>query len=555
LKYLADRPRLADCALLFGLEALSTIPYLFGIGFYSDDWGIRALLAPYSKQGVGKSFHALVNADPALLIRPVQAADFALSFTAFGPHAAAYQVVNLVLLGIMVVLFYLVLVELQTGRKLTFVLALVFGLLPHYSTDRFWVLSQQAALCMVFAFLGIYALLRATRFEQQHSRKWEVLAILALVLSVLSYEVAIGLIIASFAAAAWRIYMAVPASSQRAYTKWAGIAIATAVLLAVGILKNRIQTRISYHHHFFTHLGALTWHAIVQAVRFNFWTYCLHMPAVLVALHRRSALTSTAVCTAAVIACIVTAYLWRSMGSCKIPCRRTCLWLIILGFILFGLGFALFFPGIEVNFSTAGIANRVAIAAALGASCTLVAMVGLACSVLKSELARARAFSLAIGLICGMNSLVVSGIGFFWSEAASQQAAILKSVLINVRSLPRNSVLLLDGFCRYTGPGVVFETDWDTSGAIQLTLGDFSLSGDVVSPNMRFLDAAVESTIYGQPAGHYAYGDSLFVYNVRRQVLSSLTSKQAADAYLRAMNPTGDSGCPVAYEGDGESVF
>jgi len=273
------------------------------------------------------------------------------------------------------------------------------------------------------------------------------------------------------------------------------------------------------------------------------------------ALYHQCALTPPALGMAVVIACLVGSYFWRGMESSSIPSPRSCLWLIVLGFVLFGLGYALFFPGLEVDFSSAGLSNRAEIVSALGASYTLVATVGLACTALKSQSVRTRAFSLSIGVLCGMNSLMVSGIGFFWEDAASQQSTILKSIATNVRSLPHGSVLLLDGFCRYSGPGVVFETYWDATGAIQLVLTDFSLTSDVVSPNMHFLDAAAESTMYGQPSGKYAYGNNLFVYNVRRQVLTSLPSKEAANAYLREMNPTGDGGCPPGKEGDGAKVF
>jgi hypothetical protein len=168
--------------------------------------------------------------------------------------------------------------------------------------------------------------------------------------------------------------------------------------------------------------------------------------------------------------------------------------------------------------------------------------------------ARVRGFSLTIGAICGLNCLVVSGIAHFWVDGARQQAAVMRSVKDNVPALPHGSVLLLDGFCRYIGPGIVFEGD-DVAGSLQLAFGDFSLNGDVISPNMHFGDATVETIMYGQPEATYHYGNTLLVYNVQRKTLSSLPSKDAADAYLRAANPTGDGGCPPAHEGDGAKVY
>jgi len=551
---LADQPRIADSAFLFGLVMLSAFPYLFRLGFYADDWFYHSVLAQSSGDGLGANFRALALADTHLLMRPVQLAYFVLSFKAFGLQALPYHLVITAVLGLATVLLYLTVRELRTGRGLAFAIAAVFGLLPHYSTDRIWMSSQQATLCMAFAFLGIYGLLRWVRMDGKRKTAWLTLAFLALSLSILSYELAFGMIAASLGLIGWMSYRDAQGLLKGALRRMGAVAGTAAVLLLVIWAKFRTLREVTYHHRFFTHFWGLIWHSIVQAFQFNLWTYFLHMPAVLGGLYRHSALSHAAAATAAVLFCLVTAYLWRILKSSEIPTRRTCLWLIAAGFGLFALGYGLFLPGIDTNFSTTGLANRVAIASALGAAFVQVAIVGLACSMLRSQVARARVFALAMGIICGVNSLVVSGIAFFWADAATQQSAILKSVAANVGSLPRGSVLLLDGFCRYSGPGIVFE-GYEAGAALKLTLNDFSLSGDVISPKMSFAEAAAETTMYGQPVGHYIYGNNLFVYNVQRQSLTPLPSKEAATSYLNAMNPTGNGGCPAGREGDGSQIF
>jgi hypothetical protein len=559
MKKLSNRSEIADCVFLFAVVLCSALPYLYKLGFYIDDWGYQATLAHSAGKGIGVMVRELLNLDAGMLVRPVQIAYLVLGFKAFGRHATAYHAVNSVVLGLSTVLLYFVLRELRTGRWIAFVIALVFGLLPHYSTDRFWISAHQATLSMAFAFLGICALLRSGRSEDRCSKTWLALAVVSLTLSILSYEVALGLIVASLVLLGTREYLRMRAESRLTSRHLGAFVIAIIVLLLVCILKVRMQTRITTHGHFLkyflAHIKQQSWHAVVQAVQFNFWSYGLKMPAVLVNLYRHSALSLAAVCSASLIAILVAAYLWKCMGSSTIPDRRACLWLILLGFPLFGLGFGLFFFDPRADFSTAGIDNRIAIASALGAACMLVGIVGMAASILTSDVARVRACSVAIGAICGMNCLVLYGIGFYWAGAASQQSAILRTVASNVRALPAGSVLLLDGFCRYYGPGVVFETDWDSTGAIQLLLGNPSLSSDVVSPNLRLRDTTVRTTIYGDPEGNYPYGDHLFVFNVQRQTFTSLPSKEAASAYFRAANPAQDSGCPAAEEGRGAKVF
>lgn len=238
------------------------------------------------------------------------------------------------------------------------------------------------------------------------------------------------------------------------------------------------------------------------------------------------------------------------MGSAPIPRPGVCLGLIVVGFVLFVLGFALFAPDVHNDFSTAGMNNRVAIASALGTACVEVAIMGLAASLLRSPVSRTRFFNLAMAVVCGVNCLAVSGIGFFWGDAASQQNAIFRLVAANAHSMPNGSELLLDGFCTYSGPAWVFESYDDESAAIRLALGSPSFLGGFISRDGHFTDTAYET----MPM-RFDYGNHLFVYNVRQRYLVALPSKQSAMTYLQTVNPRGDSGCPAGQDGVGVKIF
>jgi hypothetical protein len=79
--------RSAVSMFLFGATFLSALPYLSGLGFYSDDWAYQATLAPVSGQSLTAMLKALGASDSNLIIRPVQAILLALEFKAFGRHA------------------------------------------------------------------------------------------------------------------------------------------------------------------------------------------------------------------------------------------------------------------------------------------------------------------------------------------------------------------------------------------------------------------------------------------------------------------------------------
>jgi hypothetical protein len=141
------------------------------------------------------------------------------------------------------------------------------------------------------------------------------------------------------------------------------------------------------------------------------------------------------------------------------------------------------------------------------------------------------------------------------AKASARQGQIMQSMAADVPSLPSNSVLLLDGFCRYSGPGFVFETDGDATGAVQLVFKDASLRSDVVSTDLHFNKSAVDTTYYGAPEEHYPYTDHLFIYNAKYRTFRNLRSVEDAREYLAAENPTGNDGCPAARDGNGEKIF
>jgi uncharacterized membrane protein len=231
--------------------------------------------------------------------------------------------------------------ELVAVRLLAFPIALVFGSLPHYSTDRIWISSQQAVLCMALALFGIYALLRSIQPRARWTQAWTALATLAMVLSLLSYEVAVGLIAASLVALGWSRYHQTRNAPKRRFRGLAGLASAAAMLLIVGIVKSQLQTRFVYDHHilrFLGRFGELSWHAAAQAIKFNFWIYALCMPAVVLALHRNAAISGTAFAVSTVITLFVTVYVFWRFKDSTLPGRRLCLTLVSLGFVLFGLG-------------------------------------------------------------------------------------------------------------------------------------------------------------------------------------------------------------------------
>lgn len=545
-----------DCAFLFLIVVLSAVPYVSKLGFYSDDWYNLAVLAHTSQSGIPGEVRGLLLADESMRQRPVQALYFATAFKIFGIHAMPYHLLNIATIAAATSILYLAMLEILAERWLAFLLALVFGLAPHYCTDRFWFTMQHADLSALFAFLGTWFLCRASSPHTAQSGKGFALASVCYVLSFLSYEVMLGWIVASIGFIVMRSYR----ESRRAdqpQRRLTGIVLLVIALLTVGLAKVSTQQRIERHHHFLSNLGTHVGDAIAQTFQFNIWVFLLKLPLDITVLLGQSTLSSLALVSAAVIALLVTAYLWQNLEAGAIPRPGGCLRLSLIGLVIFALGYALFAtaPRAEFEFTSTSMDNRVAIAAAPGTACIMIALAAFTCFPIKRDIAKVRSFSILIGLICFANCLVIDGIAAYWVKAASEQADILRSLKADAPLLPFGSVVLLDGFCRYSGPGFVFEADGDTTGAVQIALRNASLKADVISADVHFDTSAVDTTYYGAPEETYAYGPRLFVYNIRSRKFINLASQNTAQAYLRSPNAQARNHCPAGRDGRGVKIF
>src|SRR5439155_3470880 len=112
---------------------------------------------------------------------------------------------------------------------------------------------------------------------------------------------------------------------------------------------------------------------------------------------------------------------------------------------------------------------------------------------------------------------------------------------------------LLAGICSYNGPAIVFESDWDLSGALRLHYGDLTLSADVLRPGFyKVTDYGIITTLY-EGDDEYDFAPNLLLYDFRRKTTVALTDAGAATAALGG-SPM-DAPCPRGSEGVGSRVF
>ena len=115
--------------------------------------------------------------------------------------------------------------------------------------------------------------------------------------------------------------------------------------------------------------------------------------------------------------------------------------------------------------------------------------------------------------------------------------------------MPSGTTLILDGVCPFSGPAVVFETDWDLRGALQAMHGDKTILADVVGPYMRVTDEGSVTSAYGYET-FYRYGENMMVFDFERKTTHVLPDREAACQYFTTIS-RGPAACPRGMPGVG----
>ena len=145
-----------DCCFLALVTILSSAFFVSRIGFYWDDWQLLKILHFSDDQSLIGLVRSLFGGWPELMARPVQALHFAILYKPFGLRPLGYHLANTATFFLGLCAFYIALRSLTERRLMSLATTVIYGLLPHYSTDRFWYATFNANVSMVFYFLSLY---------------------------------------------------------------------------------------------------------------------------------------------------------------------------------------------------------------------------------------------------------------------------------------------------------------------------------------------------------------------------------------------------------------
>ncbi|HXG99861.1 MAG TPA: hypothetical protein VNI79_05555 [Sphingomicrobium sp.] len=542
-----------DAACLAAVVLLTAAPFIFRLGFYSDDW---ALIAAFHFDP-SRSLWDIGSLVSSFSARPFHGLYLASLYEAFGLHPLGYHLVNTGVLAASIAALYVLLLRLGIPRREAFAAAAILIFLPQLSTVRVWIAAAQIPLSLLFALASIHCQLS---LDRSRNIGWLLPSALFALLSIASYEIFAPLI-ASFPLFLAARHLREPRAAGRtgiARYEWLLILVIIALVAIAAFYKMSVSDRagavasperyIAGAYRFFD-LG-YDWKNdsslnLFAALDVHFWrTLTGWARTADSVLDRQIDLWSLAITT------IVASVLWWRLSTMNRVTSHRSSSLLLLGLSVFLLGHAIFLIVPSVMFAPTGMANRVLVAAAVGVAILLVWALVLAVSPLPLHF-RNHAFSAAIVMVSILGTARVAFVGQYWAEAPERQRQLLRLARADLQRLPANATVILDGVCPYHGPAVVFETSWDVGGALSLALGR-RVTGDTVSPRMSLTSKGLATSMYKQPA-LYPFGPSLYAYNPTLRQAVPLGDFAIARRYF-AQAGRWHSPCPISYVGHGTLI-
>lgn len=532
-----------DLAFLGLVVLLSLVLYVGELGFYSDDWIFLNLLDQAPDQSLAGLSQALYAGDLVIRQRPVQVVLLAGLWRLFGLQPLGYHLANGLVLLADAGLFYGVLRKLQQPRFLALSLPLLYVLLPHYSTGRFWVAAFQAPLSISLYLASLYAGLQAVERPARPAVAggWLALSLAGLVLSGLAYEVAIPLFLLN------------PILIWLRSRQLARLVLINGILTLLGLglvlaYKAQVTVRLNLEAGLLDHLINLA----RGAIWVSFGTYGAGLPLVVawILRHRPDGPT---LALAALTGGLAGGYLYGILRSRAggLPGRRYWAGLVAAGLVVFAAGYAVFVANGDVWFTSASLGNRIAVAAALGVAMVFAGAAGWVSTWLPARQAQAALFCTLVAGLAGTGFLITNTLAQFWGQAYDRQQAILSELRHTLPAPPPESTLILDGECLEQGGAYVFTGGRDLAGLVGLLYQDRSLWATAIIERPEVTPEGVTVHTYRKES-FYPFGPKLFAYHIPTATAYPLDDFRAAQHYFQesGFDPEQDCGPGFAWGGN-----
>jgi hypothetical protein len=557
---ISKRHAVIDCMAVAIVALLSLSPYRGSLGFYSDDHWVLALLATADDPSISNFISLLI--DTPANIRPVQVISIALLYHQFGLSPFGYQMIIWVVYTMLAPALYLVLWGLRQPRLVALAAALLFVCLPQCSTNRLWFAALQIPLSAAFYFVGLYCDIRTAQSERR-ALVWATVGTAPVLCSTLAYELTLPLFLLNPFIAGQTEHTRGGSLFSRA-TLRVGALVARNVLLvsAVAAFKLVNNRREQMSHGFLKIVvnnvqEAFVLHRDEGDFGFNLWQfiekdlvqYGVGLPYTAVKAFARYPHIQDVVSATAVAAAV--AVLVLSAARIATPlCRARWLAQIATGFVLALAGYAIFLIRENVQFTLAGIGNRVSMMTLPGIAIALIGITGLIGTTLPDR-RRPAFFAVILATLCASGTLINAVIASFFVDSTRRQEEILSRISTLLPSGINGGTLLIGGLCPYLGPAVVFEGPWDITGALRIRFNDPKLHADFVNSTSKLETDGIHTTFFYGYEMVYPYGTTVRVVDLHDGMIAELRDRAAAAKFFGPRQTS----CPPGQPGVGVRIF
>ena len=473
---IGDAPRVTAIELLVCLAGLSLIavvaygPHVLNGGFYNDDWAFSSTYRYRPEGGV----IGAIEAFDWMSFRPLAMVYWPLTHELFGLDPAGHLAWATGMAVLMAASLFLVLRMLGMARLHAGAISALVLLFPAADASKLWPAAAIALPAITFYLLGTAIALRGLVERGPRSIVLHGVAIVLYLMSIMTYEVAAGPILASILLYRLRV------GWRRAASRWiADVAAVVPVLVLV---------------------TSNTWNErqpIDVQVR-HAWTIARQAATVFAGAANPFGTTPTVVVVALTVGIVAGGLVAMRLMPREHAARRSLrVWLLtVLGALLaIAGGYSTFVPSDPAAYSPLGPGqqNRMNILASIG----LVILVYALAMVVVTVVAWTRPTAPVASAAAAVALAVVLGAGYgsdlrsdadLWDRSAAVQASVVNGIERAVPRPPAGSVIFAFGVPSDVAPGIpVFAARWDLDGAVKANWDDPSLVALPAVPGTHLL--------------------------------------------------------------------